>query len=219
LLLGRAGRRPVGAEHAAVAGFRLQDFAAAGAVIEVPARVDGHCLDCAMPAARTGQRALQFKGGHDQDSLGRTTAPRTGNIGFMGSLQNAPQTRRTTPCYGMESEPGRLRRSAVSAAVRVQMSSAQARAVEIHSRPLPRTADGALRTQTQVSSYQPCNTPCRSHDPAHSNRHRNFHPARYPPVAERWRRIHRPSSCRDTACLRRQAPLQPEPVRTLLRLA
>ena len=59
LLDRRALHAPVGAEHAAVTGFRPEQLAAAHAVIEKLAGIDRHGLGGLMAAMRTGQRALQ----------------------------------------------------------------------------------------------------------------------------------------------------------------
>src|SRR5437870_13661834 len=54
LLDRRAGNRPVGAEHAAVARQGLEHFTTAFARIEEPARIRGHAFGRLVPAFRTG---------------------------------------------------------------------------------------------------------------------------------------------------------------------
>src|SRR6266571_4460247 len=58
----RTRHAPVAAEHAAVAGLRLEPRAAAGAVPEEQAGVVGHVLDARFPAARAREGALPDHG-------------------------------------------------------------------------------------------------------------------------------------------------------------
>ena len=51
----RTRDRAIGAEHAAIAGLGFQSYATTPAVVEELAGVNGHRLDRAMPALRTGQ--------------------------------------------------------------------------------------------------------------------------------------------------------------------
>jgi hypothetical protein len=71
LLLDRWTRHgAVGAEHAAVAGFRTEQLAATLAVVEKLASVGRHGFGCPMAAMRTGQRALQNRLGFHGDFHG-----------------------------------------------------------------------------------------------------------------------------------------------------
>src|SRR5271169_2538909 len=58
LLDGRAGHRPVGAEHAAVAGLGPQQGMTVPAFIEILASVGGHCFLVLLTAVRAGDDGL-----------------------------------------------------------------------------------------------------------------------------------------------------------------
>jgi hypothetical protein len=64
LLDGRTGYRTIGTKNAAVAGLRLKQGFAAGALVKILARVYRHDLCTLLSAIRAGEHRFQDHGGH-----------------------------------------------------------------------------------------------------------------------------------------------------------